>query len=153
MAAQLEEDYAFSGSELPPSQHTFPGSKLNHVAFQYDVRTGTVSKIEELTATTAITIGSCKKTDFKYIVVAPILANGMALFGELDKFVPVSETRFVHFDQSESQVFATVKGVPSESVSLTIYDGKSAVSINCVIGASGFADLTISANPACARLK
>ena len=149
LAAQLEEDYAFSGSELPPSRNTFPGSKLHHITFQYDIRTGEVSKIEDLDTSTAITIESCGKTDFKYIVVAPILANGMALFGELDKFVPVSETRFASLEQSESQVVAMVRGVPSETIKLTIYNGQKAVTMNCVIGDSGYTHLTISANPSC----
>ena len=149
MAAQLEADYALSGSELPPSRSTFPASRLNHVVFQYDVRTGEVFGIENLTSDSSITVGKCEKIDFKYFVVAPLLENGMALFGELDKFVTVSETRFTHLDQTGSRTFATVRGVPSEVVKVTVYNGKSTVTVNCVIGNSGYADLAISATPTC----
>lgn len=150
MAAQLEADYALSGSELPPSQNTFPGSRLKHMVFQYDVHTGEAFGIENLTSDSSITVGKCGKADFKYFVVTPLLENGMALFGELNKFVTVSETRFIHVDQTGSRTFATMRGVPSEVVKVTVYNGKDTVTVNCVIGDSGYADLAISATPTCA---
>lgn len=153
MAAQLEEDYALSASELPPSQNTYPGSRMNHIAFQYDytLEDEALSNIEKLTSSNFITIGKCGKKNFKYIVVAPILQNGMALFGELNKFVTVSETRFLEVDQTGPHAFATVVGVPSEIVTLTIYTGKgtSTYTFPCYIGDSGRANLVISAEAYC----
>ena len=149
MAADLTEDYALTGSELPPSRHTFPASAMDHVAFQYDVRTGKVFGIETVSSSTSITLEKCGKNDFKYVVMAPLLQGGVALFGELNKFVTVSETRFPSVDHTGERSFATVVGVPSETVTVTVYDGQNTVTVDCVIGDSGRADLAISKNPTC----
>lgn len=149
MAADLKEDYALSGWELPPSRHTFPASAMSHVAFQYDIRTGKVFGIETVSSSTSITLEKCGKDDFKYVVMAPMLRGGVALFGELNKFVAVSETRFPSVDQAGGRSFATVVGVASEVVTVTVYDGENTVTVDCVIGDSGRADLAISNNPTC----
>ena len=39
----------------------------------------------------------CGEADFQYWIIAPVLNNGLVLFGELTKIVPVSETRFKSF--------------------------------------------------------
>jgi len=83
MAADLNEDYAMAITELPPSRNTFPRSYMKAVVFQYDVRTGKVSTIEDVTTNSVITVTKCTKADFKYMVVAPVLPNGLALLGEL----------------------------------------------------------------------
>ena len=149
MAAELESDYALMGSELPPSRGTFPASKLHAVSFQYDLANGRVFGIEELSSSTSLTVGHCGKQDFKYIVVAPLFHNGMALFGELSKFVTVSEARFPSVDVTGDRVFVTVAGVPTETVTVTVYTGKSTKTVDCVIGNSGYADLSISDTPTC----
>lgn len=149
MAAELDADYALSAAELPPSKGTFPASRLRAVAFRYDVGSGEVFGIQELLTNNTITVGKCKKEDFQYIVVAPLLRNGMALFGELNKFVTVSEVRFPSVDETGDRAFATVVGVPSETVTVTVYTGKSTVVVDCVIGSSGYADLSITQTPSC----
>lgn len=146
MAAELKADYALSAAELPPSRTTFPA--INSIAFQYDVRTGRVFGIEDF-SNNSITVEKCGKEDFKYIVIAPLFVNGMALFGELNKFVTVSETRFPQFDATGNSVFATVRGVPSERVTVTVYNGYGTVTVDCAIGDSGYADLTIAQSPTC----
>ena len=148
MAAELKSSYALSASDLPPSRTTYPASVMKHVAFQYDVCTGKVFGIEDFT-TDSITLEECDKDDFKYIVIAPLLQNEMAIFGELDKFVTVSETRFSQLYQSNDNSYVTVTGVPSEVVKVTLYDGKTTIPVDCVIGDSGWAKLELSSKPTC----
>ena len=148
MGAELASDYALSAYELPPSSNTFPGSHFQAVAFQYNIVTRKVFSIEEFTETEAITVGECGKADFKYIVVAPRFYNGMYLFGELDKFVPVSEQRFVSYDQTLDEVYFRLAGVPEEEVELTVYDGQAVKTVKCVIRDDYYAELTITKSSA-----
>ncbi len=149
MAADLEEDYAMAIIELPPTHNTFPRSYMKALVFQYDVRTGQVSTIEEVTTNSAITVSKCGKSDFKYMVIAPILPNGVALLGELNKFITVSETRFVDISVSGDRVFATLSGDPAEKVSVTVYNSTQPSTIDCVIGANGYATLMVQSNGSC----
>ena len=149
MAADLNEDYAMAISELPPTRNTFPRSYMNGMVFQYDVRTGNVTAIEEVSSISVITVSKCSKADFKYLVIAPILPNGLALLGELNKFVSVSETRFVGVDVSGERVFATLAGKPSEKVSVTVYNATVPSTIDCVIGDNGFATLAVESKGMC----
>ncbi len=144
MAAELEADYALSSSELPPTRSTFPGSVFNAVAFQYNILAGKASSIEEFTEQSTITVGKCGKSDFKYHVVAPRFYNGMYLFGELDKFVPVSEQRFVGFDQTPDAVYIRLAGMPTEKVYVTVYDGQAMTAVACPIRDDYYAELTMS---------
>ena len=105
--------------------------------------------IEDIGPDTAITVEKCGKEDFKYFVIAPLLDNGVALFGELDKFVTVSETRFSRLTQSDKEASITVMGMPSERVKVTVYDGKTTLAVDCLIGDGGSAELTLSATPTC----
>ena len=134
MAAELKEDYALSPTELPPSSNTFPATHLDAVAFQYDIITGIVSKIEAFTSRDVLTVPKCGKADFQFYAVAPRFGNnGMYLFGELDKFVPVSEQRFVDFDEMDGEVYFRLAGVPGEVVDVSVYDGKRVTVVSCVI--------------------
>ena len=149
MAADLQEDYAMAISELPPSHNTFPRTYMKAVVFQYDVRTGKVSTLEDVTTGSVITVTKCTKADFKYMVVAPILPNGLALLGELTKFVTVSETRFVEVTTSGNRVFATLAGDPAETVSVTVYNSTVYSTIDCVIGSNGYATLAVETEGQC----
>ena len=144
MGAELAADYALSSYELPPSSNTFPATRLQAMAFQYNVITGKVSSIQEFTEIESITVEACGKADFKYIVVAPRFYNGMYLFGELDKFVPVSEQRFVSYDQTLDEVYFRLAGVPEEVVEVTVYDGQATKTATCVIRDDYYAELTIT---------
>ena len=144
MAAELKADYTLSASELPPTSNTFPASTFDAVAFQYNVITGKAFSMEPLTETSTITIKKCKRADFKYYVFAPRFHNGMYLFGELNKFVPVSKERFANFDQTQDEVHFRLAGVPTEKVSVTVYDGKALNTLECTIRGDYFGNLTIS---------
>ncbi len=145
MAADLKEDYAMAITELPPTHNTFPHTYMKAVVFQYDVRTGKVSHIQDVTSTSEITVSKCGKSDFKYMVIAPILPNGVAILGELNKFITVSETRFVDLDTSTELTSVSLFGVPSEKVTITLYNVTSAASstVDCVIDTNGYATLSI----------
>ncbi len=145
MAAELMENYDLSAAELPPSRSTFPATSLDAVAFQYNVVTRSVTGTMVLDRNTFITVPKCGKSDFKYFAVAPRFSNnGMYLFGELDKFVPVSEQRFVSFDQTKDEVYIRLAGVPTETVYVTVYDGKSPKNVQCTIRSDYYAELVLS---------
>ncbi len=150
MAAELEEDYALSAAELPPTRNTFPASSLDSVVFQYDVFSDPLANkafnVEHITEKDFITVEKCGKEDFKYIAVAPRFLNKFTLFGELSKFVTVSETRFSHIVEDEDRVDVTFTGVPQEKVYLTFYDDTVWYSIECVVRESGYGNITFIAN-------
>ena len=143
MGAEVEAEYALKAADLPPSRHTFPASSMDSVIFQYDIQTMKVSGIQKFTDN-SITIGISQKKNFQYFVIAPKLPNGMFLFGELNKFVTVSETRITHIDVTGEFVYAEVMGVPGEEVKMTLYDGQNIMTVDCLMGDSGYADLEIS---------
>lgn len=149
MAAEVKEDYAFSLSELPPTRGTFPATFMKAISFTYDIRTGDVSSIGDVTTSSVLTIRKCGKNDFMYMVIAPYLPNGVAVLGELNKFVTVSETRFLSLDVTGDRVFARIAGVPSEKVSITLSNQTTIWTTDCVIGDTGFADLSITPEGSC----
>ena len=144
MGAELKEDYVLSSSELPPTSNTFPNSSFSTMAFQHDVLTGKASTVVEFTENTTITVKLCGKTDFQHYVMAPRFLNGMYLFGELNKLVPVSKERFINFDQTMDEAHFLLAGVPTETVSVTVYDGTALNTVSCTIREDYFADLTIT---------
>lgn len=145
MAAELTADYPLAASELPPTLTTFPATYLNAVIFQYNYVSGQVTKVEQFSENSIFTIPSCGKSDFQYYAIAPHFANiGMYLFGELHKFVPVSEQRFVDFNQSQDEVYFRLAGDPGEVVYVTYYDGSQSRTVNCEIRADYYAELTIT---------
>ena len=93
-AAELVGDYDLSAKEFPPSRTTFPQTTFpQSVAFQYTLD-GTVTRRANFGTDTALRVSMCGEADFQYWIIAPVLNNGLVLFGELTKIVPVSGTRF-----------------------------------------------------------
>ncbi|RJO68104.1 MAG: hypothetical protein C4523_07760 [Myxococcales bacterium] len=60
--------------------------------------------------------------DFAYLVLAPILPNGVALIGETGKYVTLADRRFADIALDGDRMTVTLAGAPGESVALTIYD-------------------------------
>ena len=60
--------------------------------------------------------------------------NGRALLGELNKVIPVSETRFVRVESSGSEYRVNVQGVPKETVTVSLFDKSSShvTTVDCV---------------------
>ena len=85
----------------------------------------------------------CGEADFQYWIIVPVLKNGLVLFGELTKIVPVSETRFKSFINVGDTYIILLEGVPEEKVTLTVFDSSSLKTdlVECTIGLSGSAVL------------
>ena len=146
LAAELSSPYSMSASELPPSHSTFPMSSFpKSIAFQYTLDK-TVTKTADFGSDTKLDVSQCGKSDFQYWVIAPYLSNGYALLGELDKVTSVSEARFSDIVTSGDAVTMKVSGVPTEEVSVTLYDmsSKKTVVIVCTISDSGINQLTVA---------
>ena len=62
--------------------------------------------------------------DFDYLVLAPILANGMALLGETGKFVTVADKRFDRIEAQADAIRVRLVGAPGETVALSVYDAE-----------------------------
>ena len=145
-AAELTADYELSAKELPPSHSTFPQTNFpSSVAVQYTLD-GTVTKTASFDTDTALRVSMCGEADFQYWVVAPVLKNGLVLFGELTKIVPTSETRFKNIINIDDTYLMLLDGVPGEIVTLTILDSNSLKTeqVKCTVGASGNAKLTMT---------
>ena len=71
--------------------------------------------------------------------------NGWALLGELNKVIPVSETRFVRVESSGSECRVSVQGVPKETVTVLLFNKSSShvTTVDCVFGDSGEAVLSL----------
>ena len=77
-------------SELPPSRNTKPRTSFpKSLAFTYTLD-GKIQKAMDFTG--SIDIAACSVTDFQYWSLAPIMENGWALLGELNKIIPISQT-------------------------------------------------------------
>lgn len=60
--------------------------------------------------------------DFNFLVVASVASNGLAFFGELDKFVTASRLRFPAVLASSDALGVSVVGSPGELVMVSAYD-------------------------------
>ena len=90
--------------------------------------------------TGTLDISECSTTDFQYWSIAPIMSDGWALLGELNKVLPVSKTRFVDLLIVDGSIHVVyLVGAPGERVSVTVYDSSTGISeaIICTISSSG----------------
>jgi len=93
-----------------------------------------------------LSLAACGKIDFQIHHIVPAFSNGWALLGELNKFVSVSEDRFVNIDVQGSNGFTVgIRGAPGETVSIsaTPVSAWKISTFNCKIPASGTANLQI----------
>lgn len=85
--------------------------------------------------------------DFAYFVIAPVWPNGLALIGEVDKFVTVADRRFIEMEIDGDAVNLKLAGVPGESISVWVYDAISDAMqppYEATIGAGGTASITVA---------
>ena len=137
ISGEMSSAYTMHASELPPSQHTKPKTSFpKSLAFSYTLD-GKIQKA--MTFTDSLNIPASSTTDFQYWSLAPILNNGWALLGELNKIIPVSTTRFIDIEQIGMQYTVYIVGVPGEMVPITAYDtGSSKAEVyDCTISATG----------------
>jgi len=71
--------------------------------------------------------------------------TGMALLGELNKIVTVSETRFRYISKFGSDCVISLVGAPGEKVEVSVYDTgeKTAKVVTCNMSSSGTAILHV----------
>ena len=144
-ATELVEDYDLSAKEFPPFHTTFPKTTFpQSVAFQYTLD-GTVTRRANFGTDTALImrVSMCGEADFQHWIIAPVLNNGLVLFGELTKIVPVSETCFKSFINVGDIYIISLEGAPGENVTLIVFDSSSQNNdlVECTIGPSGSAVL------------
>jgi len=91
-----------------------------------------------------LTISKCGETDFQYWAIATSVGavpNSRVLLGELNKIIPVSETRFLNIDSDK----VLMRGVPGEMVAVSVSDPvkAEAMTVECTIGQDGTAVLVM----------
>ena len=102
------------------------------------------------TAASGMELSACGKSDFQLHHFSPVHANGWALLGELEKYVPVSKQRIraiiARTSSGEQQLEVTLRGVPGESIAIgfACVEGTTVASVpivirrvDCVFGESG----------------
>ena len=147
IAGELLSDYTIYANELPPSHHTKPKTEiLKSLAFTY-ILDGQVSNATIFTDTLFFPITTT--TNFHYWSLAPILNNGWALLGELNKIIPVSETHINNILNVGMDYLVSITGVEGEKVSMTAYDTASsqAAVYSCTISPSGQNTLYLPGGP------
>jgi hypothetical protein len=85
--------------------------------------------------------------EVRYVVLAPILPNGLALIGEPARFVTLADRRFTALEVGADAIDVTLAGAPGEEVSLLAWDSLSGAllsPVSVVIGADGEARATVS---------
>jgi hypothetical protein len=86
-----------------------------------------------------IVLKPCLYSDFAVWHMAPRLACGWALLGEMSKWVPISEKRVLAVTNSASGLSVAVAGVPGEVAILTFlnWEKDNALhTVNCTFGGS-----------------
>jgi len=68
-----------------------------------------------------LNFGYMKPEEGVYLVACPLLDNGMAVLGELGKFVTMSANRFSSVRLVNDNLIMEVQGAPGESMTLSIY--------------------------------
>lgn len=99
LAANIDEDRTVSFADL--------GMVGPSVAFEAN----TTDALMSVMSSDSIAIKACGKWDFQHWALAPVFANGLALVGEQNKWVPVSNARFSNlkwYGTSGSDVGAAV---------------------------------------------
>lgn len=118
MAANLKEDYDLTPGDLSSIN---PVNELI-VAYQFNISSVQPTQlVSPAMKNNRLTVSKCGKSDFQYWVIItsrPALPHGRLLLGELNKIIPVSETRFSNLT-SET---VTVHGVAEEVVIVSVYD-------------------------------
>lgn len=84
----------------------------------YDWRSGRAFRVEERFELPRID----DLYDFDYLVLAPILENGLALIGETGKFVTLADRRFSEIKAEGDTIRVLLEGAPGEEVVVRAFD-------------------------------
>ena len=152
LAADLQDKYDMSLTELPPSRSVKPKTSFpESIAFRYNLR-GTVSDtVFDVTKISSnkdnLSIKECGRDDFQYWSIAPVLPIvNAALLGELDKVVNIAEQRILTVILYGDAYVVKLRGAPGERVTMWSYGIKknSVQTITCTIAADGMSTLAIT---------
>ena len=147
----MQTDYQLHLTELPPSQSVKPQSFFPPaLAIQYTLD-GTISRTSILNENTDyLLISKCGRSDFQYWMIAPLLPNtNIALLGELDKVVTVSEQRVLTIMTIGSTFIVRLRGAPMEIINMSVIDTNSKLnSIQCTITSDGIGGATVMSSGA-----
>ncbi|MHA1148849.1 MAG: hypothetical protein ACTSR8_11485 [Promethearchaeota archaeon] len=92
------------------------GFEEEFVLYDYYLR-----KIVKIAITKEISIGILKKYQYKYFILSPILKNGMALIGCVDKFVCCSKKQFPLVQSTANTLTFSIEDIENSEVSLILF--------------------------------
>lgn len=140
LVADLKKNAYILGQDLPPSSNYKPRSDYGlFVAARCDLN-GNCFDGQNFTGGSSIRASATTPQDFQYWIIAPFLPGlGTAVFGELNKIVTMSETRFTDITFAGSEYIFTVTGTPGEIVTLSIfgYYTRTMSRISCKVSSAG----------------
>eukprot|EP00041_Stephanoeca_diplocostata_P022194 m.526816 g.526816 ORF g.526816 m.526816 type:complete len:797 (-) comp22006_c0_seq1:232-2622(-) len=100
--------------------------------------------LKEFSATSPMRLAPCLYTDFGVTYAAPVLGNGMAILGEMAKWVPLSPIRFRAIDEGAGgAVTITLAGAPNEVVHVATYHSGAITDTVCTLNADGMGTLNL----------
>ena len=147
LVADLKKSAYIMGQDLPPSKNYKPRSDYGlFVAARCDLN-GNCFDGQNFTGGSAIRAPRTSPQDFQYWIIAPFLPGlGTAVFGELDKIVTMSETRFTDITYSGNEYVFTVAGAPGEVVTLSIfgYYTRTMSRVSCKVPDVGTVDIHLT---------
>uniref|UniRef100_H2ZIV6 Uncharacterized protein n=1 Tax=Ciona savignyi TaxID=51511 RepID=H2ZIV6_CIOSA len=109
---------------------------------------GTDSKIYDVPATGALSIPTCGLKDFQLWYLSPVISIGdsttAVIFGEREKWVPVSNQRIKSVDIKGGNLLIDIQGRPAEVVTMDFLMNTTMVSVSCKLPDSGSSRLSVN---------
>lgn len=127
--------------------YTKPGD-AGMVAYSIDATTFAPASlvVQPFSQASPVTIKACGETDFQVWHTAPVFANGVAVLGELTKYVPMAEARVRAVGVDGATVTVAVAGEEGEVVPVSFWtQAGGVVTVACTLLASGSAVATFPA--------
>lgn len=122
---------------------------LGTVAYSYNATTFDPASlvVAPFSASAPIAVPVCYEVDFGVYHTAPVFANGVALLGDLTKFVPMSPARVRAVAIDGADVTVALVGEIGETVPFSVWSQATAATstITCVFGPSGTATVSVAA--------
>ena len=117
------------------------------VAFTYDAVSGAGLVVAVFSDVSPMVLMPTKTAnDFQIYYTSPVVRNGWALLGELDKWVPASEFRFVDASVDGDDLVATCMGSAGETVKVSFAKGGKVTTVSCTFTGDS---MRVSSNGAC----
>lgn len=101
--------------------------------------------VQPFSASAPIAVAACGEVDWALWHTAPVFANGVALLGDLSKFVPMSPTRVRSVSVDGADVTALLAGEAGERLAFSVWRAGAVAAVPCVLDAAGAATLSVAA--------